>query len=118
MVAQTGVYGVMVADAIGRLQLNVSATRRVAVENRSMDDLLLDAAVSAYAVSDALRVRVLPLVALPGATFPPQYPGVVPATVSPRELDGPVDVVMLEPSRCWSTASATARPSTPRPSWT
>ncbi|GAA1668792.1 hypothetical protein GCM10009765_17810 [Fodinicola feengrottensis] len=98
VVAQTGVYGVMVADAIGRLQLNVSATRRVAVENRSMDDLLLDAAVSAYAVSDALRVRVLPLVALPGATFPPQYPGVVPATVSPRELDGPVDVVMLEPS--------------------
>lgn len=98
VVAGTGVYGVMVADAIGRLQLNVSATRRVAVENRSMDDLLLDAAVSAYAVSDALRVRVLPLVALPGATFPPQYPGVVPATVSPRELDAPVDVTMLEPS--------------------
>lgn len=97
VVSPTGTYGVLSCDAIGRLRLNLAANRRVSVEGRSLDDLLLDVAVSACAASDALRVQVVPLVAMVGASFPADYPGVVPATVAPREVDAPVDVVMLDP---------------------
>ncbi|WP_163508615.1 MFS transporter [Fodinicola acaciae] len=97
VVAPTGVYTVFAVDALGRLRVNVQTRNRVSVEGRSIDKLLYELAGTAYAISEALRVEVTPLASMVGATFPPDYPGIIPISTALKSEDGVMQLTLLDP---------------------
>jgi hypothetical protein len=97
VVGPTGVYTVFAVDALGRLRVNVQTRNRVSVEGRSIDKLLYDLAGTAYAISEALRVEVTPLASMVGATFPPDYPGIIPIATALKSEDGVTQLTLLDP---------------------
>ncbi|WP_163573512.1 hypothetical protein [Fodinicola feengrottensis] len=97
VVGPTGVYTVFAVDALGRVRVNVHARSRVSVEGRSIDKLLYDIASTAFAISEALRVEVTPVASMVGATFPAEYPGIIPISTSPKSANGVVELTLLDP---------------------
>lgn len=97
VVSPTGVYTVFAVDALGRVRVNINARNRVTVEGRSIDTLLYDIASTAFAISEALRVEVTPLASMVGATFPAEYPGIIPISTSPKSANGVVELTLLDP---------------------
>jgi hypothetical protein len=97
VVGPTGVYTVFAVDALGRVRVNVNTRNRVSVEGRSIDALLYDIASTAFAISEALRVEVTPLASMVGATFPADYPGIIPISTSPKSASGVVELALLDP---------------------
>lgn len=97
VVGPTGVYTVFAVDALGRLRVNVQTRNRVSVEGRSIDKLLYDLAGTAYAISEALRVEVTPLASMVGATFPSDYPGIIPISTALQSEDGVMQLTLLDP---------------------
>lgn len=97
VVGPTGVFGVYAVDALGRLQVNVSNKRRIAVEQRGIDSYLYDVARSAHAIGEALRVEVTPIGVMVGATFPSEYPGIIRLATQPAKASETVDLTLLDP---------------------
>jgi hypothetical protein len=97
VVGPTGVYTVFAVDALGRVRVNVHARSRVSVEGRSIDKLLYDVASTAFAISEALRVEVTPIASMVGASFPGEYPGIIPIATSPKSANGVVELTLIDP---------------------
>ncbi len=82
VVGPTGLFHVTAVDGLGRIAVNTSERRRVTVEGASIDPELADIARTAQALARALRVEVVPLVAMCGSTFPEGTHGLISIAVT------------------------------------
>ncbi|MGH3428735.1 MAG: hypothetical protein ACRDQZ_14400, partial [Mycobacteriales bacterium] len=93
VVGPTGLFHVTAVDGLGRIAVNTSERRRVTVEGAAIDGELTDIARTAQALARALRVEVVPLVAMCGSTFPEGSHGLISIAVTlpgrPVGDDGP-----------------------------
>ncbi len=87
VVGPTGLFQITAVDGLGRIVVNTSERRRVTVEGASIDAELTDIARTAQALARALRVEVVPLVAMCGSTFPEGNHGLISIaiTLPPRQ---------------------------------
>jgi len=92
VIGPTGLYQVTAVDGLGRIAVNVSERRRVTVEGAAIDAELTDIAQTARALARAIRVEVVPMVAMCGSTFPEGSHGLLSIAVT---LPGKSDVVPL-----------------------
>jgi len=78
----TGLFHITAVDGLGRIAVNTSERRRVTVEGAAIDAELSDIARTAQALARALRVEVVPLVAMCGSTFPDGTHGLISIAVT------------------------------------
>ncbi|MGH3545651.1 MAG: hypothetical protein ACRDPW_06975, partial [Mycobacteriales bacterium] len=82
VVGPTGLFHITAVDGLGRIVVNTSERRRVTVEGAAIDAELTDIAGTAQALARALRVEVVPLVAMCGSTFPDGTHGLISIAVT------------------------------------